>query len=191
PLAVLQSGTIVFNPALPDGKQTALGRMGMGNYEKIALKFPHIFWPLEPHRLNYLSEGEPELFNAWLNNAHYTGQPILIAYHAGSRAQHTNKLDDEALLEGCMVTLRKMFGDDIPNPIAYTRSSWEKDPYSRGSYSYSKVGSEVSDRATLAEPVNGRLFFAGEATHPHYFGTVHGAYETGIRAAREILKIFG
>lgn len=44
------------------------------------------------------------------------------------------------------------------------------------------------DRSALAAPVGDRLFFAGEATHPHYWATVHGAYETGVAAAREILN---
>jgi len=39
----------------------------------------------------------------------------------------------------------------------------------------------------LAEPVNERLFFAGEATSPHFFSTAHGAYESGERAAQEAL----
>jgi monoamine oxidase len=43
----------------------------------------------------------------------------------------------------------------------------------------------------LAAPVDDRLFFAGEATSPNFFSTVHGAYETGLRAAAEVLKTLG
>jgi monoamine oxidase len=35
----------------------------------------------------------------------------------------------------------------------------------------------------LAAPVNGRLFFAGEATSPDAFTTARGAYESGVSAA--------
>ena len=45
------------------------------------------------------------------------------------------------------------------------------------------------DRATLAKPIDNKLFFAGEATHTHFLGTVHGAYETGMRAARELIRV--
>ena len=48
----IQSGNIVFSPELPAAKQEAIQRIGMGSYEKIVLKFPEIFWPTEPHRLN-------------------------------------------------------------------------------------------------------------------------------------------
>ncbi|HEY0146001.1 MAG TPA: FAD-dependent oxidoreductase, partial [Methylovirgula sp.] len=38
-------------------------------------------------------------------------------------------------------------------------------------------------------PVAERLFFAGEATHPFFFSTVHGAWESGLRAAHEVLTV--
>jgi monoamine oxidase len=38
----------------------------------------------------------------------------------------------------------------------------------------------------LAAPLSGRLFFAGEATEQRLFGTAHGAYASGLRAAEEI-----
>jgi len=40
----------------------------------------------------------------------------------------------------------------------------------------------------LAEPLSGRLYFAGEATSNGHWGTVHGAIASGLRAAREILE---
>ena len=42
-------------------------------------------------------------------------------------------------------------------------------------------------RAVLAAPVDGRLFFAGEATSPNFFSTAHGARDSGERAAGEVL----
>lgn len=187
PLGVLQNGPITFRPTLPAAKRKAIGRLGMGNYEKIALQFPRTFWPLEPQWFTYLGHEETPLYAAWLNIAHFTEQPVLVATHSGSRAQQINRFSDEELIGGCMATLRLLFGSDVPEPVAYARTGWGTDPFSLGSYSYYKVGSRAGDRALLAQGVNGRLFFAGEATHPRYFGTVHGAYETGVRAARDVL----
>jgi monoamine oxidase len=45
--------------------------------------------------------------------------------------------------------------------------------------------------ADLGTPVpkkNPRIFFAGEATHPKFFSTVHGAVESGQREAARILN---
>lgn len=188
PLGVLKAGAIVFTPALPADKQAAIARLGFGHYEKLALKFPRCFWPTQPQRFCYLPGVEPELFTSWLNMAHYTGEPILVASHAGSRARHINRWSDEQLIAEARAVLGRLFGPGVPEPTAYVRTAWESDPFSRGSYSFPRVGSQPGDRQALAESICGRLFFAGEATHPRYFATVHGAYETGVRAAREILR---
>lgn len=34
------------------------------------------------------------------------------------------------------------------------------------------------------------LFFAGEATHNHYYSTVHGALESGWREAKRIADMY-
>jgi len=41
----------------------------------------------------------------------------------------------------------------------------------------------------LARPVDGTLFFAGEATDGEQIGTVSGALASGRRAAREVLRV--
>ena len=65
---------------------------------------------------------------------------------------------------------------------------WQKDPFSRGAYSYGKVGADGAQR-TLAAPLENSLFFAGEATDVSgHNGTVHGAIASGYRAATEILQ---
>ena len=65
---------------------------------------------------------------------------------------------------------------------------WQRDPFSRGAYSYGKVGGEGAEEA-LAMPVRNTLFFAGEATDTRGLnGTVHAAMASGYRAAAEIVK---
>lgn len=44
-------------------------------------------------------------------------------------------------------------------------------------------------RDTLAEALEERLFFAGEATSSAYFGTAHGALLSGLDVAKQILDI--
>ena len=39
-----------------------------------------------------------------------------------------------------MEQIRSMFGSNVPEPIAYTRSQWGTDPYAKGCYSSAKVG---------------------------------------------------
>jgi monoamine oxidase len=70
-------------------------------------------------------------------------------------------------------------------------ADWGADPLSCGAYSYPRVGA-LDAPSVLAEPVDDTLFFAGEATcgdrHP---ATVHGAIESGRRAAAEVAAALG
>jgi monoamine oxidase len=76
------------------------------------------------------------------------------------------------------------------NLFRLARTAWAADPWARGSYSHALPG-RAGERAVLATPVDGRLFFAGEACSPHAFSTAHGAWETGELAAREATTTLG
>jgi len=71
---------------------------------------------------------------------------------------------------------------DVPVPVAYVRSGWTTDPLARGARPYVPAGSGAADRAVLAEPLEDRVFFAGDALGDP-IGTMHGAANDGLRAA--------
>ena len=185
PLGVLQRGGIQFSPTLPNAKQDAINRLGMGLLDKLYLKFPDIFWDKRAELLGYLGDKTGE-WAEWLNIAHYTGQPILLGFNAGTFARTVEKWTDEQIVESAMTVLRNMYGSNIPDPLDWQITRWAEDPYAWGSYSFLKPGTDGDTLKTLAAPVDGRLFFAGEATSNDYQATVHGAYLSGIRAAEEI-----
>ncbi len=70
-----------------------------------------------------------------------------------------------------------------PEPAAIVRSNWSNDPFSMGAYSHQSD----SHRAALAEPVAGRVLFAGEHTSYNRWATVDGAMRSGIREAMRLL----
>ena len=65
---------------------------------------------------------------------------------------------------------------------------WRHDPFSHGAYSYVPVNGLAAQKI-LSQPIENRLFFAGEATSMGHIGTVHGAIQSGQRAAQEILTL--
>src|SRR5690606_37909105 len=75
---------------------------------------------------------------------------------------------------------------DVPLPAASMRNTWSGDPFSRGAASYTRVGVQESTRQKLAEPVEGRVYFAGEATDVDDPGTVRGALHSGQSAAMRL-----
>ena len=87
---------------------------------------------------------------------------------------------------GKLLTIGRRELEDLLE-ASYTHD-WQTDPFSRGAYSYVKVGGD-SAQSVLAAPLSNNLFFAGEATDTSgHHGTVHGAIASGKRAAAEILK---
>uniref|UniRef100_K3YJA0 Amine oxidase domain-containing protein n=1 Tax=Setaria italica TaxID=4555 RepID=K3YJA0_SETIT len=77
-------------------------------------------------------------------------------------------------------------GVTVPEPIQSVCTRWGSDPFCSGSYSHIRVGSSGADYDILAESVNDRLFFAGEATNRAYPATMHGALLSGLREASKI-----
>lgn len=65
---------------------------------------------------------------------------------------------------------------------------WTKVPYIGGGQSYPLVSGTNEDRVELAAPIEGKVFFAGEATDfTGEFGTISGALKSGKRAAEEVV----
>ncbi|MBS0287512.1 MAG: FAD-dependent oxidoreductase [Proteobacteria bacterium] len=188
PLGVLKRQEVQFKPALPKEKQNAINSLAMGILDRVILKFDTIFWPEQTHILGMLAK-EYNSF-AWFNNYHlYTKVPILVGAVAGALAQELEQLDDEAIVEKAMDSLKQLYGPHIPKPKAYIVNKWGQAPFTYGAYSYIPVGASGKDYDELAQSVADRLFFAGEATIKEYPGTVHGAYLSGVREAKKIIDL--
>jgi monoamine oxidase len=193
PLSLLQTspesdGAITFNPPLPDERQNALRLLRMGTVVKVILRFREAFWEKRFPELDFMHGGDP--FPTW-----WTTLPIrtsmLTAWAGGPAAEALTGQSEDAILAAAIASLAKLLS--IPRRMIESQLAgahvcdWKSDPFARGAYSYAAVGGAKA-AGQLARPLAGRLFFAGEATHPDQGGTVAGAIATGRRAAREILK---
>ena len=115
------------------------------------------------------------------------GQPCIEGFYGGRFARALEDAGDGALAAQAIDEIVSLLGNDYRRklkPLAGSR--WAHDPFARGSYSHALPG-HAAMRAVLAAPVDGRLFFAGEATSPNFFSTAHGARDSGERAAGEVL----
>ena len=82
--------------------------------------------------------------------------------------------------------LDRMFGMDTPEPVNTRVTAWHSDPFARGAYSHLPPGASPKDIEIIAEPIAGRLFFAGEHTARMHWAAMHGAYVSGLRAASQL-----
>lgn len=190
PLGVLKQGRVAFDPPLPQFKQEAIERLGVNVLNKTYLRFPSAFWAedVDTELFGYISEDKGEWCET-LNMHYYTEAPILLMFNAGAYGTAIEALSDAQVVAAAMTTLRTIFGDDIPDPEAWLITRWGRDPFAYGSYSHYAPGATPDDVEALAEAVEDKLFFAGEATHLEHQATVHGAYLSGLRAAEEIMDL--
>lgn len=188
PLGVLKKGVIAFNPLLPAAKRTAIARMGVGAFDKVILQFPTRFWPSGNWFINI--EGKSPYGTTFSSlEVAAPGSNILIGWQFGSTATIREAMTDAALVSAVRADLQRMFpGRTLPAPVATAVTRWSADPFACGAYSFPVVGSPRSDITALAAPVGTSLFFAGEATNADYPSTVHGAFLSGQREARNIIK---
>jgi len=186
PLGVLKNGGVVFAPGLPEHKCRAISALGMGTLNKCFLRFPSVFWPATVDWLEYIPEDRGR-WTEWVNFSQVCGKPVLLGFNAADFGREIESWSDRDIVADAMKSLRAIFGRQIPDPSDFQITRWASDPFALGSYSFNALGSNPGMRDDLAKPVDRRIFFAGEATNRRYFGTVHGAYFSGIRAAGEIL----
>lgn len=185
PLGVLQQGAVVFEPPLSSAKQRAIAALGMGVLDKVYLRFTETFWDPGVDWIEYIPD-DSDNWAEWVSLARPTGQPILLGFAAADFARRMEGLTDAEIVASAMGTVRTIYGSEIPEPDSFQITRWAADPFAFGSYSYNALGSDPAMRDALAEPEGQALVFAGEAASREYFGTVHGAYLSGVRAAEAV-----
>lgn len=107
PLGVLKSGSLTFAPALPDWKQGAIDRLGMGLLSKVCLRFDQPFW--DPTAFRLLHDAVPGRFNQFVNLMPSTGFPVLVAFHGGSDADALERLSDGEIQAEALAALDRMY----------------------------------------------------------------------------------
>ena len=165
---------IGFAPSLPVAKQEAIARLPLGHVNKVALRFDR----LDPDWRNARSAALSAQIGRY-------DHPIAEVFLDAGTARSLEPLGEAAQIDFVLSQFARMYGAGVRRRVRAARaSSWGMTPWIWGGYSAMTPGGG-DPRSVLAAPVAGRLFFAGEATHPHFFSTAHGAWESGARAAAE------
>ena len=184
--AALAGGELHFAPDLPDPIQTSLATLPLGAQEKVSFVADLAAVELEPGSMIHTAEAElPITFYR------PPGSDLLVAILSGPAVAGlvTDGADD--LIAAALERFGAVFGSAalaaVHDPEA---TGWLTDPYTAGAASFAMPGA-ASSRPAFGSGVDGRLFFAGEATSSASFGTAHGAYASGIAALDDIAESLG
>jgi len=182
PTAILAEVDSLIAPALPEKIEAARNLpLGLDDKLFIALDKPEEF------------EKDSRLFGAKDDSktaAYHIrpfGRPMIEAFFGGTNARELEAAGEGAFFDFAVSELNGILGSDFGKRLKPIHvHHWGADRFARGAYSYAVPG--MADcRAVLATPVDGRLFFAGEACSKHDYSTAHGAYRTGIAAAEQVI----
>jgi monoamine oxidase len=183
PTNLIADEAIRFHPTLPAKVDAARG-LPLGLADKVLLALD------QPEALPKDGNLRGATMRTAMGSFHLRpfGQPCIEGYFGGSFAQGLEDAGRGALAAQAINEIAALLGNDYRRKLKpLSESRWAHDPFARGSYSHALPG-HAGARAVLAAPVDGRLFFAGEATSPNFFSTAHGARDSGERAAGEVVE---
>lgn len=203
PVGVLEAtvgerGAVTLAPE-PPRLRDALERVAMGSAVRVVVWFREFPWrPLAGRRgippldgLGYLhTRGTP--FNVWWT-ARPMQAPLAVGWCGGPPSRAFAGRPAAEVARAALDSLAGALG--VPPRHVRSRAlgswthDWSADPFSRGAYSYPRVGGAEAWKA-FARPIQGTLFFAGEHSDEGS-GTVEGAIASGRRAARQLARAIG
>jgi monoamine oxidase len=188
PLPLLEE--LPISPEVPEIRRAA-SLLRMGQVVKLVLRFDGAFWDREgpPGPMLFLHAPGQPFPVCWTapNRA-----PLLTAWAGGPPAEQLAGKSEGELVRLAVESIAAGLGLAPERVRRRLREhwwhDWQADRFSRGAYSYVAVGGTRAHEV-LARPVEGTLFFAGEATCGGGLNaTMEGALRSGRRAARQLLS---
>ena len=182
PVSLLAKGRLAFTPALPQKNEAAQG-LPLGLDDKLFMALDDA----QEFDRDVRLFGRTDRAATGAYQFRPLGRPQIEAYFGGNLAAELEANGDGAFFDFAVSELTALLGSDFRRRLKPIRiHRWGLDPHSLGSYSFALPGS-ADCRQKLAEPVDDRLFFAGEACSIGDFSTAHGAWQTGITAANQVM----
>ncbi|XP_077995017.1 uncharacterized protein LOC144448614 [Glandiceps talaboti] len=185
-LGVLQNNAVEFSPELPIRKSHEIHKFQIGLYTKIFLQFPSTFW--DKQEILLYAHQVRGFYPVWQNlnvEGAFPGKHILMVTVTDEESRRLERETDESVQREVMTVLRRIYGDEIPEPVNFLMTRWSRDPLFYGAYSNRPVEASETTMRILQENV-GRLYFGGEATHAQWHGFLQGALDSGRREAEKV-----
>lgn len=178
-----------FEPPLPQWKQDAINSVIPVYYGKVHLVFNVSFWEetdKDQQILGYVSD-QRGYYAYYIVDKH---SPNTITVDvAEDLAFKVATQSEEVTVSEVMTILRKIFGNDIPEPHTAIVSKWSTDPLFLCAYTDFAPGVPQDLFDVLLRPINDRLYFAGEGLNDTDYGFTHSGYGSGANVAKEISNL--
>jgi monoamine oxidase len=174
-------------------KDTAIQELGMGTNSKLHLQFNTRHW--NTLGCNGETFADTGYQNTWEVSRSQPGtRGILVDYTGGDIGKsftgdpdfHAEQFLDQ--IDSPANPVLPGLRDDYNGKV--TLDYWTGNPWTKGSYSYWKVG-QYTKFAGVERRQEGAVHFCGEHTSIDFQGYLNGGVETGYRAAAEVIDALG
>lgn len=187
---LLQEEQIRFSPPLGRAKKEAIDSVFMGDGIKVFVEFKERFYPDMLAFGNFF-----KAFNAeekFVYDAAYgkdSSRYILGLFAINEPARVYAQLgDDDAIIAHFLAELDAIFnGQASANYVKHVVQNWSREPFIQGAYSYSFDGNQEKLVAAIGAPVDGKIYFAGEALSVENQAMVHGACESAYATVAKMV----
>ncbi len=189
PIKVLQDGMLNFVPALPSATSDAIDRIDVPHGIKVFLRMERRFYPDILLDAGFLSSGATD--KLYYDAAYRKDSPdnVLGLFWVSNDAEELVVHDDDEIVRRVLMDLDSIFDGRASRFVTDSVvKNWSADPYIRGAYSIDFDGSRSAIVNTIRTPVDGRVFFSGEALSLSAQATVHGAMLSAYEAVEDLLR---
>ena len=190
PFSILRRSVDLSGAGFSDRKLLAIRELGMGTNSKLHVQFRSRPWTAQGCNGETFSDAGYQ--NTWeVSRAQagasgilvdYTGGAIGASFGSGTPTQRAQQFLSQ--IEPVLPGLTREWNGRA------TVDFWPAYPWTRGSYSYWKVG-QYTSFAGIEGRQEGNAHFCGEHTSIDFQGYLNGAVETGERAAGEVIADLG
>jgi len=182
---IMAAQEIQFEPRLPDWKMESFHGVPMGAENKIGVHF--IKDVFAPEDSGYYQAWSDDAQGAYID-VNLVSTNTVTVFIGGRFSIWMEQQGQDAAREFAIDRIADIFGNDIRQAAGRCiATAWYTDPWTLGSYASAAPG-QFHQRKMLPRAIDDKLFFAGEST-ARANGTCHGAYWSGVRAAREVVSL--
>jgi monoamine oxidase len=189
PFSILRSSVDLRKAGFGTRKMWAINELGMGTNSKLHAQFKSRIWnSLGSNGETYADTGYQNTWEVTRGQAgsagilvNYTGGNIGASFGSGTPASRAQQFLGQ--IEPVLPGITKQWNGNA------TVDWWQGYEWTKGSYSYWKVGQYTRFGGAEGEAV-GTCHFAGEHTSVDFQGYLNGGVETGQRAAAEIVAAY-
>jgi monoamine oxidase len=183
---VLASGKIRFD--LPRRHVEAANKLKLGSHDRVGIELRGNPLGLRADELVFEKSENRQTAALFANVG---GSTVCMVDIAGNFGRELAAKGEAAMADFAIGWLAGLYGSDIRSSVhRHHATGWNQEPWIQGAASAAVPGGQ-SARKVMMEPVAGRIFLAGEATHETLWGTLGGAWESGERAAEAALRLLG